>query len=112
MESTKNVTGLYELLSSPHMAERYLDVAGVMILALDNMGRVALVNRRGEEILGRSRDELIGADWFSTCLPKDLRKRVKKLFRDIIAGGSMNSQPVEGLIVTGDGCERIVIWRV
>jgi CheY-like chemotaxis protein len=58
-----------------HKFQKYLDVARVMILALDSDGRVTLMNRRGCEILGCDHDEVIGKDWFKTFLPKRLRKK-------------------------------------
>jgi len=33
-------------------ARQYLDIAGVAFVALDNEGNIALINRRGLEILG------------------------------------------------------------
>ncbi len=40
-----------------------LDIAGVMILALDRKGKVTLINRRGAEILGLPEDQIVGKDW-------------------------------------------------
>lgn len=40
-----------------------------MIVALDVEGRITLVNRKACEILGYREDELLGQDWFATCLP-------------------------------------------
>ena len=42
-------------------AQRYLDVAGTMIVVLDADGEVLLINRKGCAILDRPEDELLGA---------------------------------------------------
>ena len=37
-----------------------------MLLALDQDGKVTLINQKGCELLGYSFDEIIGKDWFET----------------------------------------------
>ncbi|MBK9236804.1 MAG: hypothetical protein IPO19_12590 [Rhodoferax sp.] len=49
----------------PSVLERqYLDIVGVMVLALDRNGRITMINRKGEQLLGRAEKDLLGADWF------------------------------------------------
>jgi len=50
-------------------AQSYLDLAQVMLVAIDHGGRIALINRKGCEILGYTETELLGRDWFEQCLP-------------------------------------------
>ncbi len=52
-------------------AEHYLDIAEIMILALDKDGNVTLINRKGCEILGFDRVEIVGRNWFETFLARD-----------------------------------------
>ncbi len=54
-------------------AQRYLDIAGTMILVLDSAGRVSLVNRRVCDLLGWSEEELVGRDWFEVAVPHGTR---------------------------------------
>ncbi len=100
-----------DILSSPEMAEKYLETAGVMLLALDSSGNIALINRKGEEILGRSKDDLICKNWFKICLPKRVQKSVLKIFDDIMAGKLELHKNVEGIVVTKDGEERLIDWH-
>ena len=60
--------------------QNYLDIAGVMLLALDRDGKVTLINQKGCELLGYSFDEIIGRDWFETFLPPAIRNEVKASF--------------------------------
>jgi PAS domain S-box-containing protein len=46
-----------------------------VIVALDTVGRITLVNRKACQLLGYTEDELIGQDWFATCLPRQKRCR-------------------------------------
>ena len=50
-------------------AQRYLDTAEVILLALDTDGRITLINRYGCDLLGWTDRELLGRDWIETCLP-------------------------------------------
>jgi len=57
-------------------AQKYLDVAGVAFVLLDAAGRVALVNRKGSDILGRAEREVLGKDWVMTFVEPAHRARV------------------------------------
>jgi len=92
-------------------AQKYLDVAGVLMLVLNKKGEITLVNQKGCQILGYQEDELIGADWFNTCLPEKSKERVKKIFKRITAGKIKSFEYVEGQILTKSGEERIIAWH-
>ena len=59
-------------------AQRYLDTAEVILLALDMEGRITLVNRYACSVLGWTADELLGRDWIETCLPARMRDAAQK----------------------------------
>jgi two-component system, cell cycle sensor histidine kinase and response regulator CckA len=113
---------LYELESEiveRHQAEKslrherdrtqsYLNTAAVMLLALDMEGRITLVNRHASSVLGWTADELIGRDWFNTCIPVRLRDRARKRFQDMIGG---DLAIFESLILTKFGEQRLIEWR-
>jgi PAS domain-containing protein len=67
-------------------AQNYLDIAGVMLLALDRAGKVTLINQKGCELLGYSFDEIIGKDWIDTFLPPDVRNELTEVFQQWMAG--------------------------
>jgi PAS domain-containing protein len=58
-------------------AQHYLDVAGVMLIAIDTRGRVTLINDKGCEILGYGENEIIGQNWFETFLPQSVAGDVR-----------------------------------
>ena len=64
-----------ELHDERHRAQRYLDIAGAIIVVLDADARVTLLNRAGHELLGYAEGELIGRDWFEAVVPERLRGR-------------------------------------
>ncbi|MCK5585988.1 PAS domain S-box protein, partial [Candidatus Bipolaricaulota bacterium] len=91
--------------------QTYLDVAAVAMIALDREGRMTLVNLQGAKLLGYSEEELLGRDWFETCLPIRLRKDVRDVFEKLMAGVVDPVEHYENPILTRDGEERIVAWH-
>ena len=89
-------------------AQRYLDTAEVMLLALDTDGRIVLVNRYACDVLGWSAAELIGRDWFETCLPVAFRDALRERFTHLL-GGDLSL--AENAVVSRAGIERLVEWR-
>lgn len=92
-------------------AQSYLDIAGVMIVALDSRGCVTLTNRKVTESLGYTGDELLGRDWFDTCFPADRRQDVRNTFLQLLADGDMVHERYENHILHKDGTKRLVAWH-
>ena len=89
-------------------AQRYLDTAEVILLALDLEGRITQVNRYACSVLGWTADELLGRDWIETCLPARIRDPLRMKFHDLI-GGDLSI--VENPILSSSGEERLIEWR-
>jgi PAS domain S-box-containing protein len=89
-------------------AQRYLDTAEVILLALDTEGRITLANRYACSILGWTADELHERDWFGTCVPARLRDGVRTTFNNLLAG---DLSIIENAILTKSGEERLIEWR-
>jgi PAS domain S-box-containing protein len=89
-------------------AQRYLDTAEVILLALDAQGRITLVNRYACSILGWTAEELLGRDWIDTCLPVRMRATARDSFANLLAG---DISVVENPILTKSGEERLIEWR-
>ena len=102
-----------------NLAQKYLDVAGVIILALDAEGQVTMMNPKGCEILGYSRNEMpehycdnvLGLNWFDTFLPERLRGEVRGVFAQLMAGDIEPVEYFENPVLTRSGEERIVAWH-
>ncbi len=89
-------------------AQRFLDTAEVILLALDARGRVTVINRKGCEILGYSEAELLGRDWIATCLPPRTHGDVARKLESLLEG---DLSTVENPVLTKDGRERLIAWR-
>ncbi|HBN09756.1 MAG TPA: hypothetical protein DD435_14250 [Cyanobacteria bacterium UBA8530] len=91
-------------------AQAYLDIAGVLMVAVDREGRITLINRRGCEVLGYLESELLGRDWFF-CLPPDIREEVKEVFDCMMNGEIEPYEDRENPVQTKSGETRILAFR-
>jgi PAS domain S-box-containing protein len=92
-------------------AQQYLDIAGAMLVAIDAKGEITLINRKGCDIIGFEEGRLLGKNWFDTCLPSKVRKTVKSVFNQLIAGEIESIEYYENPVLTKSGEERLIAWR-
>ncbi|MFQ5736541.1 MAG: PAS domain S-box protein [Thermodesulfobacteriota bacterium] len=91
-------------------AQKYLDIAGVIILVVDREGRVLLINRKGCEVLGYTEREILGRDWFTGFIPRRMRDEVELAFKNLIAGEEEAEGYFENPVLTKSGEERTILW--
>lgn len=108
---TARVQAEHALLISRQQAQQYLDIAGVMLIAVDTECRVQLINRKGCEMLGKSEKDILGKDWFENFLPEHTRKRIKDMFTQSMKDDVEPVEYMENAIVTHSGEERVVAWH-
>jgi PAS domain S-box-containing protein len=99
------------LRESEKRARQYLDIAGVAFVALDDEGNITLLNKRGLEILGYGGEELLGKNWFKTCLPERMTDDVLDVYHQLIRGEVEPVEYYENPVLTKDGKERIIAWH-
>jgi PAS domain S-box-containing protein len=99
------------ILRQRDRAQTYLDVAGVIMLALDVDGRITLLNQRGCELLDTTPDDAIGADWFDMFIPPEQQALVRGKFREIMAGELDLLRFMENEIITRGGQRRLIAWH-
>ena len=93
------------------LAQHYLDVAGTILLVLEPGGVVSLLNRHGRELLGYEEGELIGADWFATVVPAELRDSRRANLQATISGQRDAVTYHQGDVLTRAGERRTIAWR-
>ena len=92
-------------------AERYLDVAGVMMVAIDADQKVSMINMRGCEILGYEEREVVGQNWFDTFVSERDRDEVKAYFDKLMAGEVELVERFEKCVLNKSGEERLIAWH-
>ncbi len=89
-----------------------LETVEVMIIALDLDGRVMSINRKAGEVLGYRPEELVGEDWFETCLRQSRNPEGRsKLFYSAVFGAETRTDYFEYPIQTRDGEQRLIAWH-
>ncbi len=99
------------LRKSEQETRQYLDVASVGFVALDNEGNITLINKRGLEILGYRQEELIGRNWFKTCVSDKSRKDVLDVFHRLMRGEIETVEYNENTVLTKEGKKRNIFWH-
>jgi len=94
-----------------YRAQQYLDVAGVMLLALDRDGRVTLINRKGLEILGCSAGEVHGTYWIDRFIPARTRDEARAIFNRLMAGELASVEYVENPVTSCADEERLLAFH-
>ncbi len=92
-------------------AKKYLEIAGVAFVTLDKEGNITLINKKGYEILQYEEGELVGKNWFETCLPKKKKEEVHEIFKKLMKGELEPVEFFENPILTKTGEERIIAWH-
>ncbi|OHB56871.1 MAG: hypothetical protein A2Y07_10890 [Planctomycetes bacterium GWF2_50_10] len=107
------LTGLTEksLREEQDKAKDYFNVAGVIMLVLAPDQTVIQINQKGCEVLGYSKDEIIGKNWLDTAVPEYLRDSVQAVFNELLVGNAASAERFENQIVTKGGEERVIDWR-
>ena len=101
-----------QLRAERDRSQLYLDTVPSLVVALDRDGRIRMINRFGCELLGYREAELLGQDWFGTCLPQSEQlPRVRQFFAQIIAGDAVNPGYFENEVRTATGARLLLAWR-
>jgi|GEM_PF-2507985 len=62
------------------------EAAGDLVMLLDAEGSLVSINESGLALLGRSRAEIVGRDWFELALPPDDLENTRRLHRALLDG--------------------------
>ncbi len=100
-----------ELAGERDRAQLYLDIARVMLIALDADGCIAMVNAAGAKLLGHHESALIGIDWFDNFIPATNRVQMRHAFESILRGDTEAYAQYEYAIVNAAGETHILSWN-
>ncbi len=90
----------------------YLDTMQTLMVALDAEGRITMINRKSRELLGYSEQELLGRNWFETCMPQPLgMAEIYPEFRQYIDGALCPAEYFETRLQCRDGTLRLIAWH-
>ncbi|MBD3341604.1 MAG: PAS domain S-box protein [Candidatus Lokiarchaeota archaeon] len=91
--------------------KKYLDIASVLLIALNSKGKIILLNNKGCEILECKEKDVIGKNWFNIFIPDDSKSQVQEVFNKLMAGTIEPVEYFENEIITKKGNRRIIAWH-
>jgi len=101
-----------EIRRQTELNQRYLDTVQTILVALDSEGRIVMINPKGCELLGYAAADLLGKNWFDTCLLQpEGRTEVFPVFRRIMAGELAAEEYHENPVRRRDGSRRLIAWH-
>ncbi|GAB4390057.1 MAG: hypothetical protein Kow0025_19490 [Thermodesulfovibrionales bacterium] len=92
-------------------ARDYFDETGIVMLALDDAGQVASINRTGAQLLGLPEDSIVGTEWFDNFVPDSSREEAREVFNKLMRGITEFVSRLEHPVLTKGGEERIISWH-
>ena len=92
-------------------AQTYLDIAGVILVAINKDLIISLINKKGIEIAGYREDEIIGKS-FIDFIPERFKDELTDMAKGIISGDLKGFTHYEGPILTKSGEERLISWYI
>ncbi|RPJ81291.1 MAG: HAMP domain-containing protein [Deltaproteobacteria bacterium] len=98
-------------LEEKEKAERYLNTAMVSFLVLDKKGNVISVNPHCLLMLQYQDTEILGHNWFETCVPEQDRMEMQKRFTIRLQKQLLAELPFESTVLTKNNEICVVEWR-
>lgn len=101
------------LVRSEAFARNLIETANVMVVGLDDAGRISLFNAAAEQLTGYTRAEVLGRDWFESLVPKEHFPEVWQEFVHVSTHPTIASpaSQFENPILTKDGQVRHISWQ-
>jgi len=110
----RNISDRIEMLKKieeeSKKAQSYLDISKVIIMALDNNKNIVMVNQAGCELLGYTKEELIGENFVTKCIPESIQEDIEHIADDIIKSASAHSGKLND-VITKRGEIKTVSWK-
>jgi len=111
LDITRLKTVEMKLRSEKTRAQQYLDLAGVLFVALDTKGIVTMINRKGCQVLGLPADYIIGRNWMENFVPDRIRKEIQSVANDLMDVDTDGMEYHVNPIKTASGSEALIAWR-
>lgn len=92
-------------------ANRYLEAAQTILLALGPNGEVTLVNRKACEVVGCEEHNLLGQNWFNKFVAPEHRDRSMDEFSDMLSQPHNGPHHCEYDLLLRSGERRQIVWR-
>jgi PAS domain S-box-containing protein len=100
---------LEDLKDEKNKIDTILDIVDVILIMIDKEENVKMINKKGIELLGYDREEIIKKNWFDNFIPKSDREKARKLFISL-KNNQSGTYYIEYSIETKSGSLKNIKW--
>jgi len=90
-------------------AQRYLDIANTIIVAIDREGKVQLLNEEGCRMLEVEEAEVLGKKWVPLAVPPQYQQEIQEVFEALVQGRDIDYY--ENHLRSKSGQEYLIAWH-
>ncbi|MCI0582408.1 MAG: PAS domain S-box protein [Chloroflexi bacterium] len=108
---TERIDAHERLRRSEERLRAMLDRVDILAVAIDRDGSITFANPWLCQLTGRTPEELLGRDWFETCVPEAERELAHSQWSTLVAGDPAAPRLDTGLRAADGGTRRIT-WSV
>lgn len=110
----RNITDRIEMIQKieeeSNRAQSYLNISKVIIMTLDNDKKVTMINQAGCDLLGYTKEELIGENFIKKCIPDDIRNEVDEVAESLITLNHPQDSKINE-VITKNGEKKLISWK-
>lgn len=88
-----------------------LDHVGLIIIVIDSDQKVSYINKKGCEILGQKKEDILGKNWFDNFLPEKIRGDIKMVFSKMMGAEIELAEYFDNVVLAKGGQEKIIGWH-
>jgi PAS domain S-box-containing protein len=96
------------LASEKALTQLYFDIAGVMLVVLDDQLKIHKINKKGIQLLNAQEEKVIGLDWVDNFIPKKDRRNVRKELEEV---RNRKNEFNRNYIENKDGQKKLIFWH-
>ncbi|MHA1719233.1 MAG: PAS domain S-box protein [Promethearchaeota archaeon] len=91
--------------------EKYSEIIDIILIELNEVGLIRSINKKGCEILGYEKSELIGQNLSDISFSNNIQNELNNLYQELMGGKLESLKSIETPIITKNGEEKIIYWH-
>ncbi len=108
---SEKIRAAQRLEAEKSRSQYYLDIVQTIVIVIDPDEKISLVNKKGCEVLGHIKEEIVGKNWFDTFLPVEVRELKRESFHTLLNSRLIDNEYSENQVKTKFGRNKLIAWR-
>lgn len=88
-----------------------LDQVNLIIVFIDSDQKVSYINKKGCEILGYEKEDILGKNWFDNFLPEKIREDIKTVFAKLMGGVTELAEYFDNVVLAKANQQKVIGWH-